>query len=228
MPGKLASPEVSVHIAPVNDAGSVWSGVGSQAALGALASNRNALEATGMDRESLHKRLSTSWTAELAFRDCKSSFSTPKHVLLIALTFLLAMEPQSTYDPLRRDGISPHMRLAPSLMQIENLSLQSLSRSSRGVGVTDLREALEGRSSMSNPALSNRAPSLSTLDHASTHAHTSITKSKPIRSGPEKSRAAGGPSEVRDMLSKLQFGRSGNGSNLLRASFPGLQRQEAR
>jgi protein EFR3 len=134
------------------------------------------------------------------------------------------MEPQSIYDPLRRDGISPHLRLAPSLMQIENLSLQSLSRSSRGVGVTDLREALEGRSSMSNPALANKAPSLSTLDHASTHIDTATTKSKPLRSGPEKSRAGGGPSEVRDMLSKLQFGKSS--SNLLRASFPGLQKQQ--
>jgi protein EFR3 len=138
------------------------------------------------------------------------------------------MEPQSNYDPLRRDGISPHLRLAPSLMQIENLSLQSLSRSSRGVGVTDLREALEGRSSMSNPTLANKAPSLSTLDHASTHVDTAIAKLKPVRSGQEKSRPAGGPSEVRDMLSKLRVGKSSNGSNLLRASFPGLQKQEAR
>ena len=140
----------------------------------------------------------------------------------------LALEPQSNYDPLRRDGISPHLRLAPSLMQIENLSLQSLSRSSRGVGVTDLREALEGRGSMSNPALANRAPSLSTLDHAPTYVDPSTTKLRPTRSRPEKPRSAGGPAEVRDMLSKLHIGKPGNGSNLLRASFPGLQRQEAR
>ena len=137
------------------------------------------------------------------------------------------MEPQSNYDPLRRDGVSPHLKLAPSLMQIENLSLQSLSRSSR-VGVTDLREALEGRGSMSNPALANRAPSLSTLDHAPTHADPSITKLRPISSRPDKPRSAGGPAEVRDVLSKLHIGKPGNGSNLLRASFPGLQRQEAR
>ena len=137
------------------------------------------------------------------------------------------MEPQSNYDPLRRDGVSPHLRLAPSLMHIENLSLQSLSRSSRGVGVADLREALEGRGSMSNPALA-RAPSLSTLDHAPTHIDPSITKLRPVRSRPEKPRSAGGPAEVRDVLSKLHIGKSGNGSNLLRASFPGLQKQEAR
>ena len=72
-PGQLASPEVPVHITPVNDADSIWFGVESQAALDALASNKNALETTGMDRESLHKRLSHPWTAELAFRDCKST-----------------------------------------------------------------------------------------------------------------------------------------------------------
>ena len=138
------------------------------------------------------------------------------------------MEPQSSYDPLRRDGISPHLRLAPALMHIENLSLQSLARSTRGVGVTDLRDALEGRSSMSNPALANKASSLSTLDHISTHADGSASKSKPVRSRSTKSKAVGGPSEVREMLSKLHIGKSTNGSNLLRASFPGLQKQEPR
>jgi hypothetical protein len=226
-PSKLADFQVPAHISPVNDAGSVWSGVVSQAALDALVSSQNALEATGMDRESLHKRLSIPWTAESAFRDCKPSFQRPEICLLIAPT-LLAMEPQSNYDPLRHDGVSPHLRLAPSLMHIENLSLQSLSRPTRGVGVTDLREALEGRGSLSNPALANRAPSLSTLDHASTHVDTAMSKLRPVRSRPEKSRAAGGSGEVRDMLSKLHIGKSGNNSNLLRASFPGLQRQEAR
>jgi protein EFR3 len=137
------------------------------------------------------------------------------------------MEPQSSYDPLRRDGVSPHLRLAPALMHIENLSLQSLARSTRGVGVTDLRDALDGRSSMSNPALVNKAPSVSTLDQASTHVDTS-NKLRPVRSKPEKLKVAGGASEVRDMLSKLHIGKSNNGSNLLRASFPGLQKQEAR
>ena len=138
------------------------------------------------------------------------------------------MEPQSSYDPLRRDGISPHLRLAPALMHIENLSLQSLARSTRGVGVTDLRDALEGRSSMSNPALVNKASSLSTLDHASTHADGSANKSKQARPRTQKSKAVGGPSEVREMLSKLHIGKSTNGSNLVRASFPGLQKQEPR
>lgn len=69
-PGQLACPEVPVHVSPVQDAGCVWSGVTFQAALDALVSSKDALEATGMDREALYKRLSTPWTAESAFRDC--------------------------------------------------------------------------------------------------------------------------------------------------------------
>ncbi len=140
------------------------------------------------------------------------------------------MEPQSSYDPLRHDGISPHLRLEPALMHIENLSLQSLTRSTRGVGVTDLRDALEGRSSMSNPALVNNAPSISTLDQVSIREDIAMSKLRPAGAEPrpENFRATGSTSEVRDMLNKLQIGKSNNGSNLLRAPFPGLQRQEAR
>jgi hypothetical protein len=71
--GQLADPEVPVHVLPINDVGIAWSGVVPQAALDALASNKNALEVTGMDRETLQKRLSAPWTAESAFRDCKSN-----------------------------------------------------------------------------------------------------------------------------------------------------------
>jgi len=231
-PGQLADPEVPVHVSPVEDAECAWSGVTFQAALDALVSSKDALEATGMDREALHKRLSTPWTAESAFRDCKFDLWFSGLRLLIALTLSsTAMELQSSFDPLRRDGISAHLRLAPALMHIENLSLQSLARSTRGVGVTDLRDALEGRSSMSNPAFSNNAPSLSTLDQVSIREDTAMNRSRLAAgagSRPEKLKAAGGPGEVRDMLNKLHIGKSSNDSNLLRAPFPGLQRQEAR
>ncbi|KAN0131415.1 hypothetical protein V8E53_010792 [Lactarius tabidus] len=209
--GRLTEPETPVQISPSNQAdgaGGAWSGVDPEVAVGLLASNKHTLETTGMDSEALAKRLLAPWTAESALRD--------------------SMEPQSSYDPLRRDGISPHLRLAPALMHIENLSLQSLARSTRGVGVTDLREALEGRSSMSNPALVNKAASVSTLDHTSTQADGSTNKPKTARSRSSKSKAVGGPSDVREMLSKLHIGKSSNGSNLLRASFPGLQKQEPR
>ena len=222
--GRLADPEVPIQISPVNDAESVWSGFTFQEALDALVSSKNTLEATGMDKEALHKRLSMPWTAESAFRDCKSSGSFPNFVHPLTPTLLTAMEPQSSYDPLRRDGISPHLRLAPALMHIENLSLQSLARSARGVGVTDLRDALEGRSSMSNPALTNNAPSVSTLDQVSIREDPKLRRAGSRR---EKVKAAGSSSDVRDMLNKLHIGKSSN-SNLLRAPFPGSQRQEAR
>jgi len=69
--GQLASAEAPVHVLPVGDAGGIWSGVAPGAALDALASSKNVLEATGMDREALHIRLSMQWTAESALRDCK-------------------------------------------------------------------------------------------------------------------------------------------------------------
>jgi hypothetical protein len=78
--GQLVDPEVPVQISPVNDAESVWSGFTFQEALDALVSSKNALEATGMDKEALHKRLSMPWTPESAFRDCESSGGFPNFV----------------------------------------------------------------------------------------------------------------------------------------------------
>lgn len=114
-------------------------------------------------------------------------------------------------------------------MHIDNVSLASLARSTKGVGVTDLREALEGRSSMSNPALA-KAPSISTLDHASSVAGGDPTLNKPglSRSRSKKRRTVtAGPDEVRDVLSKLGIGKQ-NGNNLLKASFPALQKADHR
>ena len=70
-PGRLADPEVPVQISLINDTECVWSGFTFQEALDALVSSKNTLEATGMDKEALHKRLSMPWTAESAFRDCE-------------------------------------------------------------------------------------------------------------------------------------------------------------
>jgi protein EFR3 len=77
--GRLADPDVPVQIPPANDVDGVWSDVmDPEAALSALTSSKNALEATGMDSETLRKRLSAQWTAESAFRDCASSWSVFK------------------------------------------------------------------------------------------------------------------------------------------------------
>jgi hypothetical protein len=128
-----------------------------------------------------------------------------------------AVERPATFDStIRGDGISPLLKISPALMHIENVSLQSLTRPTRGIGVTDLREALEGRSSMSNPALV-KPPSLSTLDHASSIGADSrlmLPRSRTrSRRGPPS-----GPVEVRDVLNRLGIGKQ-NGS-LLKSSFP--------
>lgn len=114
-------------------------------------------------------------------------------------------------------------------MNIDNVSLQSLARSTRGVGVTDLREALEGRSSMSNPALA-KAPSISTLDHAPSagdHHHRGHRSNRSVSSTKKRKTNATGSDDVRDVLNKLGLGRQ-NGSSLLKASFPTLQKADQR
>lgn len=136
-----------------------------------------------------------------------------------------AVERSSTFEStVRGDGVSPLLKISPALMQIENLSLQSLARSARGIGVTDLREALEGRSSMSNPALGG-APSISTLEHApsSVMGHEVRPRSK---SRTKKRASPSGTGEVRDVLNRLGIGKQ-NGS-LLKASFPALQKTDSR
>lgn len=133
------------------------------------------------------------------------------------------VEGSSGYDTsLRGDGLSPLLKISPALMHIENASLQSLTRSTRELGVTDLREALEGRSSMSNPALV-RPPSISTLDHASSFIggdpmlRLTQTRSR-SRTKKLSSRNAG---EVRDVLSRLGIGKQ-NSSSRLKSPFPKL------
>ncbi|KAJ7180256.1 hypothetical protein C8R43DRAFT_972407 [Mycena crocata] len=181
------------------DAGSTpWEGVSSENALFAIASCSTVHAATGLDTQTFLTRFSVNWTAESALRD--------------------SVERSTTFEStIRGDGISPLLKISPALMHIENISLQSLTRANRGVGVTDLREALEGRSSMSNPALV-KPPSLSTLDHASSIGGESrITRS---RTRSKRRAPAGGPGEVRDVLNRLGIGKQ-NGS-LLKASFPAV------
>lgn len=110
-------------------------------------------------------------------------------------------------------------------MAIENLSLQSLTRSVRGVGVTDLREALEGRAGASNPTLA-RHPSVSTLDHAlSFDIQTSRPTTKP-KPRFKKRAVTAGSGEVRDVLNKLGIGKPNGTTNLLKASFPSMQKPD--
>ncbi len=128
----------------------------------------------------------------------------------------------------RGDGVSPLLRISPALMHMNNMSLQSLARSTRGLGVTDLREALEGRSSMSNPALA-RPPSISTLDHTSSFVSGEngfrLTQTR-SRGRAKKRPAPSAAGEVRDVLSKLGIGKQN--ANLLKASFSAIQKFDQR
>ena len=97
-----------------------------------------------------------------------------------------------------------------------------------------LREALEGRSSMSNPnlaaaAASARVPSISTLDHGSAvtagdgYGFSRLTQTR----SRGQQRAKPRPGEVKDVLNKLGIGRQ-NGNAVLKSSFPAIQRTTSR
>ncbi|KZP02598.1 hypothetical protein FIBSPDRAFT_1055768 [Athelia psychrophila] len=190
---------------------SSWSGISSQNALMTIVSSQSVQEATGLDRPGLLRRFSMKWTAESALKD--------------------SVEQPSNYDTLRGDGISPLLKISPALMNIDNISLHSLARSTRGVGVTDLREALEGRMSMSSATLA-KAASISTLDHATPtgdHFQHVQKSARPVTTSSAKRRKsnANGADDVRDVLKKLGLGKQ-NGSSLLKASFPPVQKSEQR
>lgn len=134
------------------------------------------------------------------------------------------MELPNPNRPVVESGL-PLLKLSPALMAIENLSLQSLTRSVRGVGVMDLREALEGRAGASNPALVRR-PSVSTLDHSlSLDLHPTRNALASAKSRPKKRAVTSGSGEVRDVLNKLGIGKY-SGNNLLKASFPSIQKPD--
>ena len=118
-------------------------------------------------------------------------------------------------------------------MNIDNLSLQSLGRFNRAVGVTDLREALQGRSSMSNPALVHKPASISTLDHPSSFVTQEVIQlgmpqPRSRGNGKQKSKLRTAPGDVRDALDRLGIGSGprANGS-AFKSSFP-LQKTESR
>ncbi|KAF8914044.1 hypothetical protein CPB84DRAFT_1758234 [Gymnopilus junonius] len=186
---------------PENGIVSSMSGSDFDSVLSLIIACRTVQDAFGLDEEGLRRRLTVKWTPNLALRD----FTSP-----------------SGYDAtLRGDGISPLLKISPALMQIENISLQSLARSTRGLGVSDLREALEGRTSMSNTALA-RPPSVSTLDHASFMGGDTHLRLTQTRSRTRAKKRSAHSNEVRDVLTRL--GISKQSSNLLKATFPVLQK----
>lgn len=141
------------------------------------------------------------------------------------LCALKAIEASSNNGDFRADALAPLVKVPPAFMHIDNLSRASLARSTRGVGVTDLREALEGRSSMSNPNLRETAGSISTFDHTSA-THGDALKLTPVRSRTSQRNKLAGPGEVKDVLNKLGIGKT-NGVGMLRPSFA-MKRPEQR
>lgn len=218
-----ATTALSSSSTPEKDTVPSLSGIDFDSALSLITSCRTVQEAFGVDEEGLRRRLTMKWTPNLALRDCEFSISMV-WVIIIDCPSCILVTSSTGYDATRRgDGISPLLKISPALMQIENISLQSLARSTRGLGVTDLREALEGRSSMSNPALA-RPPSVSTLDHASStfmggDAHLRLTQT---RSRTRAKKRSAPNNEVRDVLTRL--GISKQSSNLFKATFPALQK----
>ncbi|KAG1752645.1 uncharacterized protein EDB91DRAFT_1243408 [Suillus paluster] len=198
IPGVLRPAQTEVTFPPIEGEREVsqWSSVNAEEALAILVSSKSVQEATGLDRQGLLRRFSVRWTVDIALRDS---------------------DRPNNHRQLTEGGL-PLLKLSPALMAIENLSLQSLTRSVRGVGVTDLREALEGRAGASNPALVRR-PSVSTLDHSPSldlrSSRLALTRS---RSRPKKRAVTSSAGEVRDVLNRLGIGKQ-NGSSLLKASF---------
>lgn len=203
-----------------------WVPIDGEMALRAIVSNETVLSTLNTDRETLSRRLTIPWTPEAALNDRKIFCLLHDFPKLIMC--LVERMPGFESNTIGGDGVSPLLKISPALMHMNNMSLQSLARSTRGLGVTDLREALEGRSSMSNPALA-RPPSISTLDHASSLASGEngirLTRSR-SRNRSKKHGHPAGAGDVRDVLSKLGIGKQ-NG-NLLKASFSAVQKPDPR
>ncbi|KAG8743360.1 plasma membrane localization protein [Ceratobasidium sp. 414] len=176
-----------------------------QVVLRALAASEHVQNLSGLSEDEILRRLGSEWSVDIALKNCV----------------------ESTQEVVRPEGGSPWIKISPAIMHIDNHSLQSVSRTSREVGVGDLREAL-GRGGMSNAALGGASiRSLTSGDRsasvrlAGSHAHGLMAPgAKPLT----------GPKDVRDVLDKLGVGSprtvSGGGS-LLKASFPVLQREPA-
>lgn len=125
------------------------------------------------------------------------------------------MESFPTHDNGSRvEGSMPFLKLAPALMHIDNKSLQSLARSTRNVGVGDLREALEGRSSANRSTVGlgyPGSPSMSSIGHHSAAVDHSNGEGGGFNQLQARLRAASAikeaNGEVKDILNKLGIGR---------------------
>ncbi|KAF9653374.1 hypothetical protein BDM02DRAFT_3135554 [Thelephora ganbajun] len=189
-------------------------GINSAEWLAALVASSNVQEVMGLDSSALQARLSGKWTAESALKD--------------------SLEVQASPNAFRNQSL---LRVTPTLMNIDNISLQSLGKFNRGVGVTDLRDALEGRSSMSNPALAALRPaSVNTVERSTSSNHGSIHHALSVRSGgarravsatTKQKKVPGAPREVKDALDRLGIGRPKLNGSTLKTSKSALSKSES-
>ncbi|KAI0677126.1 hypothetical protein C8Q78DRAFT_1087831 [Trametes maxima] len=204
--GSLQPPQRPIPFPSDLQASNHFPDIDTNAILEALSSSESVQEATGFGKDDLLRRFIADWSPNSAYKD--------------------SIETKPRLDSLSGDGLSPLIKVAPTLMHADNVSMQSLARSGRGVGVTDLREALEGRSSMSNPNLAGRVPSISTLDHTSSvFPGDQFARLTPQRSRPQRAKPR--PGEVREVLNKLGIGRQ-NGGGGFKSSFPVMQKTQSR
>jgi len=173
--------------------------------MNALAANEHVRNLSGLNEDEVLRRLGAEWTVEIALKNCI----------------------ESTQEVIRPEGVSPWIKISPAIMHIDNHSLQSVSRTSREVGVGDLREAL-GRGGMSNAALG--ATSIRSITSGDRAASVRITGSHAHGLMAPGMKPLTAPKDVRDALDKLGVGnvgnpRTGGGGSLLRASFPTAQKE---
>ncbi|KAG9015883.1 plasma membrane localization protein [Tulasnella sp. 427] len=153
----------------------------------ALAQNTNVQKATGLDEAGLRHRFGLAWSAEKAVKE--------------------SIEVGICEDRISRtDGASHFLKLSPALMHIDNQSLASLARTARGVGVDDLRDALEGRASMSNTNLASSAQSFST-NKSNKRYDPNLGKVALVAAAKQRKVTKSSPQEVADVLNKLGIGK---------------------
>ncbi|KAG8895969.1 plasma membrane localization protein [Tulasnella sp. 408] len=161
-----------------------------EVAISTLAQNVNIQKATGLDEAALKHRFGLVWSAEKAVKE--------------------SIEVGICEDRVSRtDGASHFLKLSPGLMHIDNQSLASLARTARGVGVEDLRDALDGRGSMSNTNLASSAQSFSTnADHKSNRRlDPGLGKVALVAAAKQRKVTKSSPEEVADVLNKLGIGK---------------------
>ncbi|KAF8318102.1 hypothetical protein DL93DRAFT_427020 [Clavulina sp. PMI_390] len=166
-----------------------------QAAILILTASPKLYEVTQLDRAVLRARLETAWTPVTAVGGSSGQGASG--------------------DASRTEGSHHFLKISPQLMHIDNKSLASLARSTRNVGVGDLREALEGRASANRSSVGlgyHGSPSMSSIGHHSSVDHSGEHGENPVLNQLQArlratSALKDANGEVKDILNKLGIGK---------------------